>query len=172
MVKFSASIQRFNFDIRRYTEKAEEALLKTLKRAAREYLKAVLPRIPTRSGFLKGAFRPLQDFLGVGSGVSGVTKRITPKVDLKEYYQGILKTPFSGTRFATPPEEAFKKLGNLTYEFVYAIDIVYYVVNDIQIPWDSVEAGTKAFKNYLEERGFDDFPDPLDFFNVNEVKIG
>jgi len=71
------------------------------------------------------------------------------------YYPGkILKTPLSGTQFATPTQDIITTRGTIV-TFQWRVDISYYPIQDIHggnsptSPWGSLEKGKQAFLAYM-----------------------
>jgi hypothetical protein len=61
---YKAVINCINTDIGRYTKAAEQSAKQLIRLAAREWLVAAVRRIPIRTGFLRGAFTPLEQLVG------------------------------------------------------------------------------------------------------------
>lgn len=70
-----AKIDSISFDTKKFTRALADDCRKLVRQAAQKWLVAVLRRIPVRTGFLAGAFTPLENLVGHVSRISG---RITP----------------------------------------------------------------------------------------------
>lgn len=138
-----------------FNQVVEAFMRQEMTKAVKEFLKACLPRIPLRTGFLRGSFKDIVDRFkvqGTGSGQSGYSTK-------PEYYyhtpgSRILKKPLYGTRFATPPDQVLKRTSS---GVVFTIDseIKYFAANDFGArvpgaPWQSLREGLAAMTNYLE----------------------
>ena len=65
MAGFFAKIDTINIDFPKFTKAMERDCKKLLRLGAQRWLITVLGRIPVRTGFLAGAFTPLEDLVGV-----------------------------------------------------------------------------------------------------------
>lgn len=72
-------IDTFNIDFHKFTKAMERDCDRLLKLGAQKWLLAVLARIPIRTGFLAGAFTPLEDLVGV-VGRDTATGKTTGKI--------------------------------------------------------------------------------------------
>jgi hypothetical protein len=126
-----------------------------MTKAVQEFLKACLPKIPQRTGFLRGSFKDIVDYFkvpGTGAGNSGYSTK-------PEYYyhtpgSRILKKPLYGTRFATPPAQVLKRTSS-GVTFTIDSEIKYFAPNDFGsrvpgAPWGALKEGLAAMTNYLE----------------------
>lgn len=126
-----------------------------MAKAVQHFLRACLPRIPQRTGFLRGSFKDIVDYFkvtGTGAGNSGYSTK-------PEYYyhtpgSRTLKKPLYGTRFATPPAQVLKRTSS---GVIFTIDseIKYFAANDFGprvpgAPWQSLKEGLAAMTTYLE----------------------
>jgi len=83
MPKFSAKLTAFTFDQKGYSKAFNTALLGIYRKAARAFLRAALPRVPFRTGFVRGAFTVLSEAVGGNVGGSGIGQ-FNSLVKLKE----------------------------------------------------------------------------------------
>lgn len=67
MARFYLKLDTFNIDFHKFTKAMERDCDKLLKLGAQKWLLAVLSRIPIRTGFLAGAFTPLENLVGVAA---------------------------------------------------------------------------------------------------------
>jgi hypothetical protein len=132
------------------------------KRAIQEFLKAALPLIPVRTGFLSGSMAGLTRYFGAPQSEQLSTKVISifrGGTAKREYYYPrsggrILKTPYSGLGLVTRPEQV-ARVGADHIAIEMEVDIDYYAVNETH--WHSIEKGTQALLASLES-ATDRFP--------------
>ncbi len=136
--------------------KVTEAFIRQeMTKAVKIFLRTCLPKIPRRTGFLRGSFSDIAKFFkvtGTGAGEGGYATK-------PEYYYHtagtrILKKPLYGIRFATPPSEVLRRVGSKIL-FEFGSDIRYFAANDVGsrvpgAPWNSVKEGLAAMTSYLE----------------------
>jgi hypothetical protein len=124
-------------------------LLGEAKRAVQEFLKAALPLVPVRTGFLSGSMAGLTRYFGtpqpdqLSAKVVSLFRGGTVR---REYYYPrhggkILKTPFSGLGLVTRPESV-ARVGEDGIAIELEVDIDYYEVNESH--WHSIDKGTQA----------------------------
>jgi hypothetical protein len=124
-------------------------LTEEARRAVAEFLKAALPLVPVRTGFLSGSMAGLTRYFGtpqpdqLSAKVVSLFRGGTAK---REYYYPrhggkILKTPYSGLGLVTRPESV-AQVGEDRIAIELAVDIDYYEVNESH--WHSIEKGTQA----------------------------
>lgn len=162
---FSVRVSLRELDRQRYLRDLKEHLNKALILAARKFLLAAVPRVPTFTGFARGAFGNLEDLAGrvTGAGTSaridgskGGFKKAKSFQKKKYYYypkkgrKGILRNTINGRQFATPTEQIFAQ-GRATVArtesaifFRFSIDIKYMNYLDRE-KWGAFKAGQVAF---------------------------
>jgi hypothetical protein len=126
-----------------------------MTKAVKIFLRTCLPKIPRRTGFLRGSFSDIARFFkvtGTGAGEGGYATK--PEFYYHSAGNRIPKKPLYGTRFATPPEQVLRQIGsNVVFELDNAIK--YFTANDVGSgvpgsPWNSVKEGLSAMTSYLE----------------------
>ena len=173
MAGIGARIEIPALDLASVNKQIEAKSRQVFREATQKWLSAVLVKIPVRSGFLAGAFTPMEKAVGVagkstlgkivtslrrafsGSALQkGLRKRAYVK---NEYYYGgggrVLKTPTSGIKFATDASSIFSFVGN-RMSFEFEVNITYLDINDRyntipSAPWNALPAGNAAFQAYL-----------------------
>jgi len=159
-MQFSLTAEILSIDSDRYMSALRAFMLSQMKEAAKRFASTALRRIPIRTGFVAGAFQPLQQLLGetarlnpivgfiskvIRSVTGSSSKRNIPR--FREYYTGsgsrILKSPETGAQFGTPAGQIFRIEGN-TVIFNFDVDITYFRISDIG-PSRSPTAPWKAF---------------------------
>lgn len=147
MVRFFGSIQGFKIDGKGYTDYVRQQIELNVRQAAREFIRAAIPRVPVLSGMARGSFLHLGRALRVAI-------PINPSQRNGIYYgpngERLPKTPESGARLSTSPENAFKNRGN-NIQFEFNTRVFHYTLEDIfgvrspTAPWRSFQAGQEAF---------------------------
>ena len=154
-MQLSLEAELYRLDENVFRTVTEAFIKQEMTKAVKEFLLACLVRIPARTGFLKGSFTDVANFFnatGTGAGSDGSTAK------LEYYYLGkrnrILKTPRSGIKFATLPNQVLKRRGD---QIIFELEskISYFQANDLGprvpgAPWNSVKEGLAAMTNYLE----------------------
>lgn len=162
-------------DLESATNKLVSKSKEVFREASQKWLTAVLVKIPVRTGFLAGAFTPMERAIGVAgkstlgrivsslrtafSGSSlqrGLRKRAYIKNEY--YYDGggkTLKTPTAGIKFATDSSSIFTFIGG-KMSVNFEINITYLDINDRyraipSAPWNALAAGNSAFQSYLRD---------------------
>jgi hypothetical protein len=81
---FSAKVDKLVFDTSRFTRSMAEECRKSVREAAQKWLIACLRRIPVRTGFLAGAFTPLENLVGTVNKRTGVISLSSNKLITRE----------------------------------------------------------------------------------------
>ena len=150
MVTFFGKIETPFADLNTIVGTIRDFARREFKLAVKEFMEAMLSRIPIRTGFLSGSFIKVAKKYGLYHSPIGSH----PK---PEYFRSgsikVLKTETSGQQFVTDPEETFKEEGDL---FVFEMQsfITYWRINDFGTrirgaPWLSIDTGRAAFLAYL-----------------------
>jgi hypothetical protein len=154
-MKFTFEVNFLRFDISQFSEELKAVLIGVAKDAAEKYVKVIESRVPQYTGFLRGAFRPIEQ--GIGRFVPSLK---SPTTSRKLYYQHVLRTPANGQIFATPKDRIFGSSGRNNISetsilkpgfivlFDYEVDISYYQPLD-EARWHSRELAEEAFKTHL-----------------------
>lgn len=151
MIVFNAAIKEITLDISKYTKTFNEAMEREVRLAAREWLAAVIPSIPVYSGASRAAFLPLGRFL----------RQSIPIVPA----ENALKRKWGANQVhGIPAGEALGsfifKNENQHYSFEFSSGVPQFLTNDINVglgspplihptPWNSIEIGNAAFREYL-----------------------
>lgn len=184
MFRFQASLHSFKFDEDRFTKAFEKAALILIKKAAREWIKAVIIRIGTWTGFAKGSikfargpFGDLGSFLRVSIPINKNKEYIRTGRPRFYYGNGDIKVP------KTPERGGIRGRYNFTqsqgrHRFFYRSDTVHMVANvfykNAEIPSTSKEAmraGAKAFRAYIRAHA-GDLPRVRDYIGKMKLNEG
>jgi hypothetical protein len=146
MMLFKGRVSFPRLDVESYTE-AMEAIVRTqMRQAAREWLRAVIPRVPVWTGMARGTLQPLGRFLKVAVPIHPVAVRpgMGPGV-------GARKSHFSF------PERDHR------FYFQWSTDVFHFIQNEFYqapnppfrlrhpTPWNAILAGKAAFDRYVAE---------------------
>lgn len=195
MPKFRVVFDSLKINKQKFTVKLKEHLQVHIRLAAREFLKAAIPKIPVWTGFSAGSLGHLASFAGYTYSVNPITtggrsftfsrrgsrfRSQTLKQRHYYYHPGggkVLKTPTAGGRFATPTT-AIVKISNNQITFNYNVTISYFNVSDIRksisprSPWRSFEAGRKSFFDHLLKVTTKTMPNPMQFIEKETLSYG
>lgn len=152
---FEIEVGQFVFDGEAYATDVKKATTAALRAATQAFLAAADTRIPTRTGFLRGAFH----ILGQGNPINPVNTRpeyyypnpVGREGQKKGVHRGgaILKTPTSGQQLtaggvtSTPDP--------LGWKFQFSVDIRYLAFNDVKYGWDSWRQAIIAFQKTFSD---------------------
>jgi hypothetical protein len=162
-MQITMTAELFKLDENVFRTVTESFMKQEMIKAVKEFLLASLPRIPARTGFLRGSFTEIANAFGAqgtGAGLGGTSS----KREFYYPYRGasrILKTPRSGIKFASPVTQILRRSGDrIIFDLVNTIR--YFEGNDFGsrtpgAPWGSTKEGLAAMVNYLE-RAADRFP--------------
>lgn len=125
-----------------------EALQEQMKLGARAWLRATYMKVPVYQGMARGSFIPIGAFLGMKIPI----KPASGSADHGNEW----KTPSAG---AAQSHFEFSSSG-LKFYFTFSTEVEHYVYNEQQqsriklknpTPWESFEAGKKAWTDYLDK---------------------
>lgn len=168
MFVFTGNLVQLSFNKDKYIKTLDETLKRQIRNAAREWLRAVLPRVPVWTGTARGTLLPLSRMLNVRNQIKPIKKK-----------RGF--GPNVGSDFG---EFAFLDGTNGEYGFAYEINLAYFQENEFSpappkykltnpTPWHSFLAGDKAFHAYLDEILPKRLPKLNGFIEVtSNIKIG
>lgn len=136
-------------DGKKFTEKLIDELQTQQRQAAREWLRAVIPKVPVWAGTARGSLQPLGRFLKVSVPINPVAK-YADKIDNGIAY-GASKSKFQ-----------FSRRGQ---RFVFTIDVgvEHFILNNFYkrpnppfrlkepTPWRAFEAGDDAYTAYIRD---------------------
>lgn len=190
MAFINATLTKFEFKSKEFSEAFKKALNIQIRKAAKEFLKAAILRVPVRTGFARGGLGNLATAIGLAA-ASDKTSFIN-KFNRRrkqgasgsriEFYKSpggskVLKTPENARRYATPIDKVFKEVNNI-FTFNYNITILYYNLNDFfsnakvaSAPWKSFAAGRNAFIDYLRITGIAKLPQLKQFVLKTKIKV-
>ena len=146
MLLFKGRVSFPRLDVESYTEAMEEVVRTQMRQAAREWLRAVIPRVPVWTGTSRGTLQPLGRFLKVAVPVAPVAVRpgMGPGV-------GAAKSHFSF------PEREHR------FYFQWNASVFHFVRNEFYqapnppfrlrhpTPWNAIVAGNAAFERYVRD---------------------
>lgn len=148
----------------KFTADVKTACREALIMAARKFLLVAVPRVPTFTGFSRGAFGNLEDATGrvqggrINTKVGGYVKATNYATRKYYYYSNrgkVLKNTITGRQFATQPAEIFSKgrarvaSSDSVIFFRFTIDIKYFNYLD-PAKWGAFKAGQAAFNQELK----------------------
>jgi hypothetical protein len=162
-----------------YKKKLDLAIRALIREAAREWLRAMIIRIPTWTGHTKGSIKFARGANGNLSRYLNVSIPIVPHPRAAgQISRG--KNAASGGRLG---RYSFT-VQNHVYKFYFRSDVVYFLHNDffartdrgaggqqIEAPWGSAEAGAEAFHQTLG-RGKKNFPRLEDAIIKTRIPFG
>lgn len=176
MVAIKATLFKFEFKRKEFSQAFVDGLFTQMRQAAREFARVAIEQVPIRTGFARGALRNLETAIGSFAATSPEKflerektkfgKEKPPR--LTEYYyhsrgNRTLKTPENARRFSTPPNKVFTVDGDVLL-FNYNVTVLYYIVNEHTTsgvrnsPWQSFAKGREAFVSYMQDVGLKRLP--------------
>jgi hypothetical protein len=176
--RFSGQLQGLKLAKGKFTKVLDRQLQVLVRLAAREWLRAVIIKVPVYTGFALGSVKNaegekgnLARFLNVAVPIVPVNKR------LHFYYhpgrKRIVKNEDTGAYFSKYAFVNFNKV----YRFRFQSDIIYYMINDFfgsdfTGPWNSMDAGKTAFFEYLDANKVRMLPKVSDYLVKINVPFG
>jgi hypothetical protein len=161
MYTMFGTLQFLDFDKPGYLKTRDEALKVQMRNAAREWLKAVIPKVPVWTGTAIGTLQPLGRYLRVAVPISPVVERENKGPGFGDALGGF----------------DFDDAGN-TYTFEFTNFLAYFKFNDQNnanaygfhlthdSPWHAMDAGQAAFEKYIEDVLPQRMPNIADFIVV------
>jgi hypothetical protein len=162
-----AKVNIIKFDKQGYTEALGKAVQVQIRQAAREWLRAVILKVPVYTGMAKGSLLPLGRYLRVAI--------------------PIVPDPIAQKRFGRGPQDGeslglfdFKQINQYVWQFQYATEVQHYLINEFTIglgspplrnptPWHSFEAGKEAWDQYLQENLKSKIPKISSYISTVEI---
>ena len=135
------------FDAKKFTDALRDLAEAQVRQAAREWLRAVIPKVPVFTGTARGTLMPLGRLIRVAVPIS--PKAVRPN-----------RGPGVGASLTTG--RYFYREGNRFY-FRFNTDVSHFIYNNLQpapdppfrlineTPWYATQAGNEAFNRYLAE---------------------
>jgi len=156
-----------SIDVGRVTKTLNENMSIQMRQAAREWLRAVITKVPVWTGTSKGSFKPIGRFLNVQIPISPEVSRSGMGPDV-----GADKSAFHFSR----------RKGNQI--FTFEVGVAHYAVNEFHNvnltgqfqlrnpgPYASFKFGELAFNRYVENVMPGRLPKPETFTKMTKVKI-
>lgn len=160
---------RFSFpklDAKKYTDALEQQCEIQIRQAAREWLRAVIPRVPVWTGTARGSLQPLGRFLRVAVPINPTVTRkgMGPGVGAS---QGSFKFEKRQRRFL----------------FKFNTEVLHFQLNEFykappefhlihETPWHALVAGEEAFNKYVKEVLPKRIPKIKDFIKYKTRRFG
>lgn len=157
-VKFKFEFSKITFDTGGFTKAFDEKAARLVRMAARAWLRALILQIPVWTGFAlgsvkfaKGSGGNLGKYLNVAIPISPRSRR--PRF---YYHRGGRRTPKTPERAGTYSEYNFPS-GQWRYRFSFRSDVIHFILNEFYAsvspssPWLSMNAGRRAFLDYMKE---------------------
>jgi hypothetical protein len=174
VARFTGAFFGLKFAKAPFSKKVDEAIKVLIRNAAREWLRAMIVRIPVWTGQARGAVKFARGPNGNLAKYLNVSIPIVPRETRKG------KNAQTGGRQG---QYTFRS-GQHVYRFFFRSDVIYYIHNDffvrhdadrvreqIRSPWRSLETGSKAFEEFLE-RNKKNLPRIQDAITKVEITIG
>lgn len=163
MPGFVMELMDLKFDVKGFRKTVDAALQTQLRMAAREWLRAVIPRVPVYTGMSRGTLQPLGQFLRVAVPISPVASRPGYSIE-----GGAAASSFSFTK-----EGAY-------YYFTWNNEVLQYQINEFHrvplplrhpTPWRSLDAGRRAFDAYVKNTIPKRIPRVNDFIRADSIIV-
>jgi hypothetical protein len=154
------------FKQREFTRALREEVQTQMRQAAREFLRAVINRVPIDTGEARGTLLPLGRFLRVSVPIDVLNAKANKNPDTGEINAPLLFD--------------FETTGKGEY-FTVQMQLFHFWWNDffthnyenpqIDPPWHSIEDGVKAFMDYIKTDGYKRLPRLKEFLFVSRIKV-
>jgi len=167
MLKFRGRISFPKLDAAKYTQALEDAVETQMRQAAREWLRAVVPKVPVWAGTSRGSLQPLGRFLRVAIPINPLVQRkgAGPNV-------GASKSSFK-----------FERIGR---RFIFSVStgVDHFIQNNFYeapnppfhlkepTPWKAFEAGEEAYLKYIKENLTKKIPKIKNFIRYKTIVVG
>lgn len=137
---FKATVKIIEFNDKEYITALNKKVEEQMKEAAREWLRAVIVRVPVYTGMARESLLPLSRYLNVAIPIDPIAKRRGPSGEIQQYF-------------------AFEQQGE-QFTFKYSTEVPHYLINEFNVglgspplthptPWHSFEAGRIAWREYV-----------------------
>jgi len=165
--QFVGKFEKLELRGARFNEAFTKALEVQMRQASREFLRAVIVRVPVYTGMARGSLVPLGRFLRVAV-------PINPDPGAKKHPN---KNPAAG---AAASSFKFTNEGGFNPRLRLDIGVLHFELNEFRpstlplrhpTPWHSFEAGREAFKAYLRENLTKKVPRVKKFITRTRVTI-
>ena len=144
MLDIDINLQNFELDANALIKDLYVVLDEQNKMAAREWLKAVILRVPVFTGEARGSLLPLANFLNESIPIHPVAQK-------------------KGHSIASgAAQSSFEFTNGPIFDFIFTEDVAHYKINEyydvnppihlthLPRPWASFLVGKEAYKNYIE----------------------
>jgi hypothetical protein len=170
MFRFRGHFDRVEVRRNALSQAMQDAVATQLRQAMREFIRAVLQRVPVYTGMSRGSLRPMARVLRVAIPINP-----HPRAG---YYKN--KTPEAGERQS---HFEFDHTG-LNQSVTFRVDVAHYLINEFYTglrgqenlihptPWKSFEAGREAFHAYLRANLMRRLPNVASYITRTRVVIG
>lgn len=165
-IKFRGRLSFPKLDVTKYTEALEEAVETQIRQGAREWLRAVIPKVPVWTGTAKGSLQPLGRFLKVAIPISPVARR-QGRGPAAGASQGSFKFQRVGRRFIFSAETTVDHF--IQNNFYEAPSPPFHLKEPT--PWKAFEAGDEAFIRYIKANLVKRVPKLKDFIRYKTLVI-
>jgi hypothetical protein len=175
-MRINLKLHKFIFNKGGWTKKLEEQGFVLMREAMREWVRAVIVKIPVWSGMARGSVKFAKGRAGPGTGVFlhqflRVTIPINPVANSWRWN----KNPEAGGKQARWTLTFSKN----QYRFTYNNDVVHFLINEFfdgpppsfTRPWHSMEAGRTAMINYIAANKNKMLPKIKDFTTTTTVTV-
>lgn len=154
------------FKRREYTTFMRAEVQTQLRQAAREFLRAVIKRVPVDTGEARGTLLPLGRFLNVKVPID--PKSSKPN---KDAGTGEMNHPLIFDFETTATGEYFTAQIQLFHYWWNDFFTQTYSNPQVEPPWHSIDDGVDAFMNYIKTEGFKRLPALKQFTFVANVVV-
>lgn len=156
----------------KYTKALDKDLQILVRKAAREWLKTVITRVPVWTGMAKGSIK----FASGPGGNLAAYLNVSVPIDPVEHRKG--KTPEIGGRFGRYNFTSSRHI----YRFTFRSDVIHYIHNEffartdnaneqIVAPWQSLIFAELAYRSELR-RGIATLPKVAKYIEKVEIPFG
>lgn len=173
-IGFKAQIRGFKFDSGGFLKSTELAAKSAVYSSAREWLTAVIVRVPVWTGQALGSVKYAKGRSGPSSGLF-LGEYLKTQIPINPYHFRKNKNPATGGKRG---RFAFSQSRH-QYRFSFQTDVIYYVIQDffnIQVsktaPWNSMKAGAEAFNSAIGQEMQSRLPRVNQFILDSEVLSG
>ncbi len=167
MFSISITLPKYKFNAEAYSRSLYTSLNVQVRNAAREFLREMVQHIPVDTGQARGTLFPLGRFLNVAVPTNGADPTRT-------------KSPSTGSQSQNMLLFDFPESEDGVY-FEIQIQLFYFWFNEffqhnypnaqLDTPWESIEAGKKAFISFMKKEAPKRMPKVKDFITVTQVDL-
>jgi hypothetical protein len=164
-MRFEVKAKIISFERTRFINDLVKVADEQMRQAAREWLRAVILKVPVYTGASRGSLLPLGRYLNIAIPIHPVVRhpRWSPEV-------GALMQFFNFSH----------DLPSLTWTFQYSTQVPHYLINEFNVglgqpplieptPWRSFAAGKIAWDNYVRTEFFRRLPKISDYIRTIDL---